>query len=160
MIRAAAPNETATLVAMAAATGIFQPSEAEQLLGGVLQDFHAGRLDPSHQIQVFADDETKAVQGWVYFAASFKADGVWDLWWIGVDPTAQATGVGGALLEFVEEFIRAAGARLLIIETSSTEPLTKARNFYAKRGYANCGQIPDFYADGDDKIIFAKRLAA
>jgi ribosomal protein S18 acetylase RimI-like enzyme len=160
MIRPAAPNETATLVAVAAATGIFQPSEAEQLLGGVLQDFHAGRLDTSHQVQVFADDETGAVDGWVYFAPCFKADGVWDLWWIGVSPTAQGKGVGGALLEFVEGSVRGMGARLLIIETSSTEPLAKARNFYAKRGYANCGQIPDFYGDGDDKIIFAKRLAA
>jgi GNAT superfamily N-acetyltransferase len=159
MIRSPAPSESSTLISVAAATGIFQPSEAELLLGGVLQDFHSGRLGEGHQVQLWADDETGAIEGWMYFSPSFKAEGVWDLWWIGVDPTAQGKGVGGRLLEFVEAFVRTASGRLLIIETSATDALAPARSFYAKRGYANCGRIPDFYAVGDDKITFAKRLS-
>ena len=32
------------------------------------------------------------------------------------------------------------------------------RRFYAKRGYAECGRVPDFYAEGDGKVIYAKRM--
>lgn len=160
MFRPALPNESPHLVAVASATGLFKPNEAEALLGGVLEDFHAGRLGEGHQVVVWADDQTGTASGWVYFAPSFKAEGVWDLWWIGVDPAAQGAGVGGRLLELVESRVREAGGRLLIIETSSTAPLEAARHFYAKRGYANCGTIPDFYADGDHKVTYAKRIAA
>ena len=66
---------------------------------------------------------------------------------------------GDELLKFVEEYVRSANGRVLIIETSSLPKLERTRRFYAKRGYVLCGQVPDFYADGDDKVIFAKRIA-
>lgn len=160
MFRSALPHESSHLIAMASATGVFKPNEAEALLGGVLEDFHAGRLGEGHQVVVWADDRTGAATGWVYFAPSFKAERVWDLWWIGVDPAAQRAGVGSRLLEFVESQVREAVGRLLIIETSSTTPFEVVRRFYARRGYANCGTIPDFYADGDHKVTYAKRIAA
>lgn len=158
MLRPASPNETRDLVALASSTGLFTPDEAEALLGGVLDDLHAGRLGEGHQVHVYADDRTGAAAGWVYLAPAFKADGVWDLWWIGVAPSAQGTGVGSKLLNFVESRVRDSGGRLLIIETSSTPPLAPARRFYASRDYQSCGTIPDFYGAGDDKVIFAKRI--
>jgi ribosomal protein S18 acetylase RimI-like enzyme len=160
MLRSARPDESRDLVALAASTGIFAPNEAEVLLGGVLDDLHAGRLGEGHQAHVWANDETGVPEGWVYLAPTFKADGVWDLWWIGVGPQVQGAGVGGALLRSIEGLVRDAGGRLLIIETSSTPPLAPARRFYTRRGYQLCGTIPDFYAAGDDKVIFAKRLLA
>ena len=159
MFRSAVPDESPELVALAAATNAFQPDEAEELLGGVLEEFHAGSLGEGHQVQVWEDEQTGDVIGWVYFAPSFKAEGVWDLWWIGVDPANQDKGIGGELLEFVESCVQEAGGRLLIIETSSTKPFDSVRRFYAKRSYADCGRIPDFYAENDDKITFAKRIA-
>ncbi|CAN5913540.1 N-acetyltransferase [soil metagenome] len=159
MFRPAVPNESQQLVALAASTDAFQPGEAEELLGGLLKEFHAGSLGEGHQEQVWADDQTGAVAGWVYFAPSFASEGVWDRWWIGVDPASQGKGVGGRLLEFVESRVQKAGGRLLIIETSSTKPFDSVRRFYAKRDYTDCGRIPDFYAEGDDKVTFAKRIA-
>lgn len=158
MFRSPVPGESPELVSLAASTGAFQPGEAEELLGGVLEGFHAGSLGEGHQVQVWADDQTGDIAGWVYFAPSFAAEGVWDLWWIGVDPGSQGKGVGGELLQCVESSVQADGGRLLIIETSSTNPFDSVRRFYAKRGYEDCGKIPDFYAEGDDKITFAKQF--
>lgn len=87
------------------------------------------------------------------------ANQIWDLWWIGVAPQRHGQGIGDELLRFVEDQVRAARGRVLIIETSSLPKLERTRSFYMKRGYAFCGQVPDFYADGDDKVLFAKRLA-
>ena len=55
--------------------------------------------------------------------------------------------------------MRANGGRVLLISTSSLPPLEGSRRFYVKSGYVECGRIPDYYADGDDQVIFARRLA-
>jgi ribosomal protein S18 acetylase RimI-like enzyme len=160
MLRPAVPADSPALIALATATGIFQPGEAEALLGGVLEELHAGRLADGHQTQVWQDGPDAPPAGWVYFAPTPNANGVWDLWWIGVDPARQGRGIGGELLGFVEAQVRSAGGRLLIIETSSTPAFDPVRRFYFQRGYAECGRVPDFYADGDGKVICAKRLTA
>ena len=55
MLRPAVPTDTPALIALAAATGIFQPGEAEGLLGGVLEELHAGRLGDGHLAHVWAN---------------------------------------------------------------------------------------------------------
>jgi ribosomal protein S18 acetylase RimI-like enzyme len=158
MIRPCIGAETPVLVALGEATGIFRPQEAEGLLRGVLDALHAGKLGEGHQAHVWAEGPDGPPAGWVYFAPTANADGVWDLWWIGVEPGRQGEGIGGGLLRFVEEQVRRAGGRLLLIETSSQPALDSTRHFYAKRGYSECGRVPDFYGEGDAKVIYAKRL--
>lgn len=159
MIRPAAPADTPALLALADATGIFKPGEVEALLGGVLAALHAGQLGDGHRAEVWADAPDGPPAGWVYFSPIDHADGVWNLWWIGVDPARHRRGVGGDLLRFVEEAVRVAGGRVLLIETSTRPAFDPTRRFYARRGYADCGTVPDFYADGDGRVTYAKRVA-
>ncbi len=158
MIRPTVAAERPALVALGEATGIFRPHEAEGLLGSVLDALHAGELGEGHQAHAWAHGPDTPPAGWVYFAPTPNADGVWDPWWIGTDPTQQGRGIGGELLGFVEARAREAGGRLLLIETSSQPALDPTRRFYSVRGYAECGRVPDFYGEGDDKVIFAKRI--
>ncbi|MFO0950195.1 MAG: GNAT family N-acetyltransferase [Isosphaeraceae bacterium] len=158
MIRPAVEEETPALVALGEATGIFGPGEAEGLLGGVLNALHAGQLGQGHQAHVWVESPGATPAGWVYFAPTPNAEGIWDLWWIGAAPARQGQGVGSELLGFVEDHAREAGGRLLLIETSSQPALEPTRRFYARRGYVECGRVPDFYGEGDAKVIFVKRL--
>jgi ribosomal protein S18 acetylase RimI-like enzyme len=160
MIRPVTPADTPTLLDVAVATGLFARAEADDLLGGILSRLHAGELGAQHHAHAWVDDADGAPVGWVYFSPDEHAEGVWELWWIGVDPRCHGQGVGAALLRFVEDRARAADARVLVIETSSLAPLERTRRFYATRGYAACGTVPDYYADGDGKVIFARRLIA
>lgn len=100
-------------------TGVFKPGEVEALLGGTLKEFEEKKLGEGHEVFTLVDEKTDSPKGWVYFSPSFKAEGVWDLWWIGVHPDHQKEGVGGKLLKFVEEKVKKAGGRVLIIETST-----------------------------------------
>jgi hypothetical protein len=50
------------------------------------------------------------------------------------------------------------GGRLLIIETSALPPTARARRVYERRGFSAWGRVPDFYGDGDDKMIYAARM--
>lgn len=159
VIRPAAPDDTAALVALAISTGLFLPDEADLLLRAVLDDLHDGRLGPEHVVAVWCDPATGAPRGWAYFSSNEKADRVWDLWWIGVDPARHGHGGGDALLDFAEAEVRARGGRMLLIETSALPPTARARRFYEKRGYTACGRVPDFYGEGDDKVIYVARMA-
>lgn len=159
VLRSAKASETNELVAVAASTGIFRPDEPKELLGSTLDDFHSGGLGPEHLIEVLDDSISSRPAGWVYYSPSFKADGVWDLWWIGVGAAHQRQGYGQFMLDHVERTVAEKGGRLLIIETSSLPTLESARAFYLKNGYLNCGQIPEFYGPADDKVIFSKKLS-
>ena len=158
LLRPAAPGDSAALIALSVATGLFEVEEADSLLGGILRELHAGRLDEGHLVRI-AVDETDTPLGWVYASADVNAAGVWELWWIGVAPSQQQRGVGATLLELVEAHVRDASGRLLLIATSSSPALARTRGFYERRGYRECGCIPDFYAEGEDKVMFSKRLS-
>jgi ribosomal protein S18 acetylase RimI-like enzyme len=75
-----------------------------------------------------------------------------------VDPAAQRRGIGHALLARVEAEVQARGGRLLLVETSSTPAYTSARQLYETSGYRCEAIIHDFYAPGDDLVIFSKNL--
>lgn len=155
MFRSVTPADKPALLALAAATGVFEPHEAETLLGKVLDDLYAGRLGPGHSAYVWIDKPLDDPSGWVYFSPDAHSNRAWQLWWIGVAPNRQQQGIGSKLIQFVEKWVQGAGGRLLLVGTSS---LLRTRIFYTKQGYAECGCIPDFYADGNGKLIFAKSL--
>ncbi len=105
---------------------------------------------------VFRDAD--AVLGYACFGPHALAEGVWDLYWIAVDPNARSRGVGRALLDQVEATVASQHGRLILVETSGTPPYEAARRFYEACGYRYQAVIHDFYAVGDDLIIFGKTL--
>jgi ribosomal protein S18 acetylase RimI-like enzyme len=154
MLRPSVPADTSVLVALAEATGVFKPHEIVALRE-VLDDYHESNRDEGHIARTWDDG---GPLGFVYYAPTAMTDRTWELWWIAVGKDLQGRGLGGSMLAAVEADVRSVGGRLLLIETSSTPPYIPTRRFYLKHGYALASQIPDFYADGDDKVIFAKRL--
>ena len=64
------------------------------------------------------------------------------------------------LVRHVEDDIVRSGGRLFLIETSSLPSYEPTRRFYLKHNYEQAAIVRDFYADGDDQVIFRKRLLA
>jgi GNAT superfamily N-acetyltransferase len=157
MIRATRPDDTPTLVELARATGVFKQLEI-QALREVLDDYHATNQAQGHRC-VTAGGAGR-IDGFAYYAPSSMADRAWYLYWIAVRPDLQARGLGGRLLRHAEDEARARDGRLLLIETSSLPHYDLTRKFYLKHGYAQDAVVHDFYADGDDMVVFAKRLRA
>jgi GNAT superfamily N-acetyltransferase len=81
-----------------------------------------------------------------------------DLYWIAVDPLGQGHGIGHALMSRVEAEVQRAGGTLLLVETSGKPDYQPTRRFYKACGYQRRAVIRDFYATGDDLVIFAKYL--
>jgi ribosomal protein S18 acetylase RimI-like enzyme len=85
-------------------------------------------------------------------------DGVYDLYWIVVDPASQGKGFGRRLLDFVEKDVVRRGGRMLLIETSSQQTYEATIRFYQRSGYELAARIKNFYRVGDDKLVFSKEL--
>ena len=100
----------------------------------------------------------KQVQGYVCYGPTPMTDGVFDLYWIAVDPRQQGLGYGQLLLRFVENEVRRQRGRMLLIETSSKESYGPTLRFYQRSGYDEISRIKDFYRIEDDKVVFCKKL--
>ncbi len=96
--------------------------------------------------------------GYACFGKRPLADGVYDLYWIVVDPDERRRGVGKMLLEAVEAQVMARGARILIAETSGLDANAAVMGFYASNGFREEARIKDFYRPGDDIVIYARRF--
>jgi ribosomal protein S18 acetylase RimI-like enzyme len=155
MFRPVVPADTPTLLALTEGTGVFKPHEIVAL-GEVLHDYHAGNRDQGHL--AVAAEQGGALVGYAYYAPAAMTDRTWYLYWIAVTPAHQARGVGGGLLRRAEHDAGARQGRVLFIETSSLPHYEPTRRFYLKHGYEVTGVLRDYYGDGDDMVVFRKRL--
>jgi ribosomal protein S18 acetylase RimI-like enzyme len=97
--------------------------------------------------------------GYVCFGRVALTESSFDLYWIVVNPASQGQGVGRGLLAAAESACRQLGGTQLFAETSSLPDYGPARAFYEAAGYELVSHIADFYAPGNDRLIYGKKLA-
>jgi ribosomal protein S18 acetylase RimI-like enzyme len=157
-IRVAEPADLERIKAIAVAAQMFTVDEVaffDEMLAG----FWDGSME-GHQWLVLEDGD-RTVQAAANYAPEPFSDRMWNLYFIAVDPSYQGGGAGTALMARAEEELRAKGeqlARVLIVETSSTEQYAKTREFYVKLGYDEEARVRQFYGPGDDKVMYWKAL--
>jgi len=138
------------------ATGLF--TEEEVSIALELIDSELGPGPGEGYLFAVAEDEDGAPLGYACWGRVPMTDATFDLYWIAVEPRKQGRGVGRALLDHVEAFVRSAGGRLIIVETAGKPSYAGTRAFYERTGYPEVARLPDFYRDGDDKVLHVKRL--
>ena len=154
-IRPMTGDDKTAIMQILRATPEFNPAEvvvAEEVLDSYLHN-------PSGSgYHVLVAEVGSSVVGYVCYGSTPLTEGTWDIYWLAIAPREQRRGVGMALLKSAEDEIKAALGRLAIIETSSKPEYAGTRSFHISQGYQPVCQIADFYALGDDKVIFQKRL--
>jgi len=143
-------RDRAAIARILAATDAFSPAEIDVALELVDEPREAG-------YRFVVAEIAGAVAGYACFGATPCTVGTYDLYWIAVDPTLQSKGLGRALLDAVESAVRAEDGRLLIIETASKPEYAATRAFYERCGLELAARIQDFYARGDDKLVYCRR---
>jgi ribosomal protein S18 acetylase RimI-like enzyme len=103
-------------------------------------------------------DKGKETVGYICYGPITLTENRFDLYWIAVRKDFQGNGLGGLLIREGEKKIRELGGRIVYVETSSRKDYWPTLAFYKKHRYLEIARIPDFYRDGDDKIILMKRL--
>ena len=158
-VRAAAPQDLEAIKAIAVAAEMFTNEEVE-----FFDDMFSGWLDGTldgHRWLVSTDENDAVVAGANYAPEPFS-DRLWNLYFIAVDPLHQSNGIGADLIKQIEAELKAMSeelARVLLIETSSTDQYSRTRQFYARIGYVEEARVREFYGPADDKVIFWKSLA-
>ena len=113
---------------------------------------------PAGHYQSFTAEIAGKPVGWVCFGPTPCTVGTFDIYWIAVAKGIHRRGLGTALTRHAEDRVRESGGRIVVIETSGRASYRPTQRFYEKLGYRRKGRIPDFYAPGDDKIIYVKDL--
>ncbi len=154
MIRFTRPEDIDALLALAAATGLFEPEQIAELAHMLEQHVQPATANAG----IWLTDDAGQPVGVAYVAPERMTHGTWNLYLIAIHPDHQQHGRGTRLLAYIEHMLTERGHRLLLVETSGTDDFAYVRQFYRDRGYQEQGRIPNFYMDGVDKVIFAKSL--
>jgi ribosomal protein S18 acetylase RimI-like enzyme len=149
-------SDKSVVMELIEATAFFRREEvhvAEELIDVYLN--HPDQKD--YDVVVIEGDEHE-VAGYLTWGGTPMAVGTYDLYWMAVSPRHQGKGYGRKLVEWLEARVKEIGGRLIIIETSSTPIYEPTRRFYLGLNYREIARIPDYYQDGDDRVIYIKRV--
>jgi ribosomal protein S18 acetylase RimI-like enzyme len=151
------PADVERVARLLEATGFFRPDEVA--IGAELIEERLAEGPASGYQLLFADDaERDRLLGYACYGPIPLTLGSWDLYWIAVAPDAQGRGLGRVLLAESESRIAAAGGANVFVDTSGRPDYAPTRAFYERCGYRVAARLADFYAPGDDKVIFQKTL--
>ena len=125
--------DLAAVRAMVRATGFFSAQE-EGIAVELVEERLAKGAASGYEFR-FAERAGRLL-GYTCYGLIPLTEASFDLYWIVVDPAAQGTG-------------------------GEENGLTAIyRGFYLSAGYRTAAEFPDFYAPGDGKVVFVKRMAA
>ncbi len=153
-IRSLARRDKPAVMAIIKDTPEFEPAEvpvAEEVLDSYL-------FSPGEGYQALVAEDDAGVAGYIIYGSTPLTQATWDIYWTAVSRSRRGQGIGRSLLTEAERNIKQAGGKLILIETSGKPNYLPTRRFYRKSGYRQACRIKDFYAPGDNRITFEKRL--
>jgi GNAT superfamily N-acetyltransferase len=98
------------------------------------------------------------VAGYACFGPIACTKTSFDLFWIAVDERYRGKGLGKVILAQSEKIIARMGGKRVYVETSNRPFYEPTRQFYLKTDYIIEAVIKDFYNEGDDKVVFVKKV--
>lgn len=124
-----------------------------------LEEMIRPHLNTKHSKEIWFTHESEGnIQSIAYCAPMALTNGTYNLYAIGIHKKYQHQGIGTLMMKHLESILIDKKARVLIVETSSSSEQEAARKFYLKCGYTQEATIREFWDEGDDKVIFWKKL--
>lgn len=154
LIRALERQDVEPLRRILDATSVFREEEVEvavELMEATLGE------DDDYIHRTIVDGEN-TVQGYYCIGPTPMTASTFDLYWIAVDPHYHGKGLGYQLLADCERTVREMHGTLIVVETSSLPKYEMTRKFYTRNNYREAARIRDYYAPGDDLMIYTKHL--
>ena len=156
MISTATETDASQIHDITARAGVFSQEEIDCVPEMFDEYLKYGAEESGYHFIVYREGDQ--VLGFAIYGYRDLTEGVYDLYWIAVDPNARRKSVGRKLLTACEDAVRELSGRIIIAETSGTAEYESTREFYVRTGYVNEATIKDFYSVGDDLKIFVKRV--
>lgn len=141
--------------ALCASTGFFNAEEVDVAVELVDERLAKG-LASGYEF-LFAQRDG-AVVGYSCYGRIPLTRESYDLYYIAVEKSLQGTGLGKRILAETEGAIVRAGGTRVYVDTSNCSQYVPTRAFYERCGYRCEAVLADFYAPGDDRVIYLKRV--
>lgn len=144
-------SDRAEVLRLVAEAGNFNEAErrvAEEVLDAAL----GGDAD----YRFVVADAGGRLAGYATWGRAPLTEATWDLYWVAVDRERRGEGVGRELVTHCEEDVKRSGGRCLLVETSTRRGYEGTIAFYEALGYETVARFRDYYAAGDDKLVFGK----
>ena len=149
------PDDRDRVRAIVESTGFFSEEEADVAVELVDERLAKGAASGYEFVLAEVDGETV---GYACFGRVPLTQSSFDLYWLAVRPGKQRGGLGRALVGEVERTVASLGGGRIYADTSGRRQYAPTRTFYTAMGYAQAARLPDFFAPGDDKVVFAKEV--
>ncbi len=143
---------------IAAATGFFRPDEIAVAVELAEDCLTRGPRASGYRFLFAEGPGKKPPLGYACFGPIPCTLTSWDLFWIAVRPEYRGRGIGRMLMQALEQTARAEGCLDMYIETSAQKRYDATRAFYLAGGYRIEHVFADFYAPGDGRAVYVKRL--
>jgi len=138
-------------------TGFFYDHETEIAVELVSERLAQG--ESSGYFFVFAETDGITV-AYSCFGPIPMSGTSFDLYWIVTHNDFRGKGIGQSLLaETCKEAVKM-GCQIIIAETSGLPHYAPTRAFYEKNNFILEARLKDFYAIGDDKLFYTKKIGA
>jgi len=102
-------------------------------------------------------EKDKKIFGALIFRKDPMGDRIYEIKWLAVRRDYFRNGVGKSLITSAEKLVKN-DARLIVIYTSNHYFYNGTHKFFEKLGYKKVAIIPDFWDDGDDRVVYWKRI--
>jgi hypothetical protein len=97
------------------------------------------------------------IVGNLIFGRDYYGEDVYEFKWMAIDPTIKGKATIFKSLMLSGEALLKTEGRIFYLYTSDTENERKTQELFLQLGYEKIGVIPDYWDDGDGKVIFSKR---
>jgi GNAT superfamily N-acetyltransferase len=149
-------GDSQKIVRLLESTGFFHSYEIE--VAKELSDLNLEKGDEASGYYFIVAHESEEMLGYCCFGLNPCTKSSYDLYWIAVHKDHMGHGIGRKLMALAEQSVVKLGGSIVWVETSGRAIYESTRAFYLAIGYEKVAVMPDFYAPGDDKIVFMKRV--
>ncbi len=149
------PTDPGSVEGIVNSSGFFRPDEVPVAVELINEGLEKGK-DSGYEF-VFVDVEGRTA-AYACFGSIPCTLYSYDLYWIATHEDFRGMGLGKIVLWEVEKAVAALGGKAVYIETSCLPKYEPTRAFYLKNDYIEKARFDDFYNDGDDKVVYVKRL--
>lgn len=139
----------------AAGTGFFSPAEVDVAVE-LVDDWIAKGARSDYRFVFLESDGVRS--GYACYGPIACTVSSHDLYWIVVHPDFQRFGLGRKIMAEVEARVRTEGGTRIYADTSGRPQYQPTRSFYDRSGFQVAARLTDFYAPGDDKVVYVRIL--
>lgn len=135
-------------------TGFFEQAPDE--IDVALELAHLSLTEGNHVENyafIFAEENQKTV-AFCCFARIPCTISSFEIYWLGVDKQYQGKGVGKQLISHIIQELQKIGAKKIVLQTAGRDQYIPTQKFYTTVGFNLEARIKDYYAQGDDCLIY------